>query len=129
MYFSIPELYPPQVEVSTRLAMMKFKLSPLNPSSILFLHPTGGVKYLVRDAHSVLFRGVSLMVVPVLSLGVNLSEKVRQKVSQGCERVILIHISSIYFWTSLNTIIFDNMGELGEQKYLYVFKTSPIISF
>ena len=66
--FSINELYPPQLAVLARLAMMKFKASPLHPSSILFVHPTGGGKSLVRDIHSVLFRGVSLTVVPVFSV-------------------------------------------------------------
>ena len=53
--FGIPDLYPHQLFVLTRLAMMKFKSSPLKPSSILFVHPTGGGKSLVRDLHSVLF--------------------------------------------------------------------------
>ena len=93
--FAINQLHPPQIDVLTRLAMMKFKASLLKPSSILFVHPTGGGKSLVRDVHSVLFRGVSLTVVPVLSLGADLSEKVRQKASQGCGRVISIHLDEI----------------------------------
>ena len=80
-FFNIPTLYPVQVAVLTRLVMMKFRDSPLKPSSVLFVHPTGGGKSLVRDVHSVLFRGVSLTVVPMLSLGVDLSMKVREKAS------------------------------------------------
>ena len=38
---------------------------------------TGGGKSLVRDVHSILFRGVSLTIVPVLSLGADLSIKVK----------------------------------------------------
>ena len=74
--FGIPMLYPPHVVVLKRLAMMKFRDSPLKPSSLIFVHPTGGGKSLVRDVHSVLFRGVSLTIVPVLSLGADLSIKV-----------------------------------------------------
>ena len=51
--FSIPTLYPAQIAALTRLAMMKFRNSPLKPSSVLFVHPTGGCKSLVRDVHSV----------------------------------------------------------------------------
>ena len=66
--FVIPTLFPPQVTVLTPLAVMKFRDSPLKPSSVLFVHPTGGGNLLVRDVHSPLFRGVSLTIVPVLSL-------------------------------------------------------------
>ena len=83
------------MDVLTRLALMKFKESPLKPSSLLFVHPTGGGKSLVRDVHSTLFRGVSLTIVPVLSLGANLSLKVREKASQGCGRVVSIHLDEI----------------------------------
>lgn len=75
--------------------MMKFKSSILKPSSILFVHPTGGGKHLVRDVHSVLFHSVSLTVMSVLSLGVYLLEKVRQRAPQGRGRVILIHLDDI----------------------------------
>ena len=74
---------------------MKFKASPLKPSSLLFVHPTGGGKSLVRDVHSTLFRGVSLNIVPVLSLGADLSLKVREKASQGCGCVVSIHLDEI----------------------------------
>ena len=65
--FSIHPLYPAQVDVLSRLALMKFKDSPLKLSSALFVHPTGGGKSLVCDVHSVLFRVVSLTIIPVLS--------------------------------------------------------------
>ena len=74
--FGIPMLYPPQVVVLKCLAMMKFRDSLLKPSSLLFVHPTGGGKLLVRDVHYVLFGGVSLTIVPVSSLGADLSIKV-----------------------------------------------------
>ena len=71
------------MEFLTRLALMKFKDSQFKPLSVLFIHPTGVGKSLLRDVHSVLFRGVSSTIVPVLSLGADLCQKVRQKESQG----------------------------------------------
>ena len=93
--FSISTLYPAHVAVLTHLAMTKFRNSPLKPLSVLFVHPTGGGKLLVRDVHSVLFRGMSLTVVPVLSLGEDLSMKVQQKALQGCGRVVSIHLDEV----------------------------------
>ena len=93
--FGIATLYPPQVDVLAHLALMKLKASPLRPSSVLFVYPTGGGKLLVRDVHSTLFRGVTLTIVPVLSLGAYLSLKVRQKTSQSCGRVLSIHLDKI----------------------------------
>ena len=75
--FSTPTLYPEQVDVLIRLALMQFKDSPIKPPFILFVHLTGGGKLLVRDVHSVLFPGISLTIVPVLSLGTDLSLNVR----------------------------------------------------
>ena len=49
----------------------------------------------MKDAHSVLFHGVSLTVVPGLSLGAGLFAEVRQKASQGCGRVSLIYLDEI----------------------------------
>ena len=50
---------------------------------------------LVRDVHPTLFRGVSLTIVPVLSLGADFSLKVRHKASQGCGRVVSIHLNEM----------------------------------
>ena len=60
---------------------------------------------LVQDVHSTLFRGVSLATVPVLSLGADFSLKVRQKVSQGCIRVVSIHLDEIQNITDAKRII------------------------
>ena len=93
--FNTLDLYPDQVRVLERLAMMKFKLSSVHPAPILFVQPTGGGKSLVRDVHSVLCRGVSLTIVPVLSLGADQRKKVIDKVSQCCGRIISIHVDEI----------------------------------
>ena len=91
--FGTNPLYPAQLDVLVRLALMKFKSSTFKPSPVVFVHLTGGGKLLVRDVHSVLFRGVSLTIIPVLSLGADLAEKVKQKASQTCGRIISIHLN------------------------------------
>ena len=79
--FGIPSLYPAPLDVLTRIAMMKFKSLHHKFAPVLFVYPTGGRKSLVRDVHSVLFRGVSFTIVQVLLLGADLSIKVKQKES------------------------------------------------
>ena len=79
--FGIPSLYSAQLDVLTRIAMMKFKSLHHKFAPVLFVYPTGGRKSLVRDVHSVLFRGVSFTIVQVLLLGADLSIKVKQKES------------------------------------------------
>jgi len=88
--FGIPSLYPAQLNILTRLVMMKFKSSHHKPAPVLLVYPMGGGKSLVQDNHSVLFRTISLTIVPVLSLGADFSIKVKQKASQACGRVIYI---------------------------------------
>ena len=78
--FDIKHLYPVQLDMLARIAMMKFKLSSYKTSPLLFVHPTGSGKSLARDVRSVIFRGVSLTIVPALSLGADLAVNIRQKV-------------------------------------------------
>jgi len=120
--FGIPELYPPQLAVLNRLAMMKFKSFPLHPSSILFVHPTRGGISLVRDVRSLLIRGVPLMVVHVLSIGADLSAKVMQRASQRCGRIISIHLDEIQNITDAGRII-DSIKSLpnNTQKTVMIF--------
>ena len=103
---------------------MKFRDSPLKPSSVLFVHLTGGGNVLVHDVHSALFRGVSLTILPVLSLGVDLSIKVRQKASQGCGRVLSIHLDGIKNATNAKQII-DSIESLSidTQKTIMLFSS------
>ena len=74
--FNTPTLYPDQLQVLERLALMKFKLSSIQPSPVIFIQPTGGGKSLIRDVHYVLLCGVSLMIVPIFSLDVDQKRKV-----------------------------------------------------
>ena len=84
--FNVPSLYDAQADVLERLALMRFTKSPIKPSSVLLIHPTGGGKSLVRDVYSVLFRGVTLTIVPILSLGSDQKVKLKKKAQQshGC---------------------------------------------
>ena len=74
--FGIAHLYPAQLDGLEWLCMMRFKNSEVASSSLLFIQPTGGGKLLVRDVFSVMFRGASLTVVPILSLGANQKQKI-----------------------------------------------------
>ena len=126
--FGINPLYPAQLDVLARLAMMKFKLSSNKPSPLLFVHPTGGGKSLVRDVHSVLFRGVSLTIVPVLSLGADLAAKVRQKASQACGRVISIHLDEITNPSDASSVIESTLGlPMNTNKTIMLFASPQAI--
>ena len=59
---AVPSVYQDQMDVLISLTMMKFRESSTNPAPLLFVKATGCGKYLVRDVHSVMFRGVSLTV-------------------------------------------------------------------
>ena len=102
--------------------MIKFKSSTQQPSPVLFVQPKGGGQSLVRDVRSVLFRGVSLTIVPVLALGVDLLVKVRQNASQACGRIISIHLDEIQNHTHAQEII-DNTLSLpfGTRKMVMLF--------
>ena len=101
---------------------MKFCDSPLKPLSVLFVHSTSGGKSLVRDVHPVLFRGVSLTFVSVLSLGADLSMKVQQKSLQGCGQVVSIHLDKVRS-VAVGKKIIDSMESLplDTQKTIILF--------
>ena len=73
--FATHGVYPDQMRVLERLVMMKFKLSSIKPAPVLYVKVTGVGKSLVRDVHSVLCQGFSLIIVPVLSLGADQCRK------------------------------------------------------
>lgn len=82
--------------------MMNFKLSLVHPAPELFLQPIGGGILLVCDIHSVLCRGVSLTIVPVLSLCADQRKQLIDSVSQSCGRIISTHSDEIKNTTSVN---------------------------
>jgi len=123
--FGISPLYPAQLDVLAQLAMMQFKLSSCKPSPLLFVHQTGGGKSLVRDVYSVLFRGVSLTIVPVLFLGADLTVKVRDKVSQARGRVISIHLDEITDERDASSIVRSTLALLNDTKKTIMLFASP----
>ena len=115
--FCISSLYPAQLNVLEILTMMQFKLS----TPLLFVRPTGGGKSLVRDVYSVLFRGVSLTIVPVLSLGSDLAVNVWDKSSHStCGCVISIHLEEITNESDVSSIIRSTLALPNDKKDSYV---------
>ena len=94
--FGVSTLYKEQMEVLLKLAMMKFRESSIVPAPVLFVKATGGGKSLVRDIHSVMFRGVSLSIVPLLALGADQTSNVRKKSIQTSGDVLAVHLDEIH---------------------------------
>ena len=84
---------------------MKFKLSSIKHAPVLFVKPYGDGKLLVRDVHSTLCQGVSLTIVPILSLSADQRKKVTDKANQSCGRIISIHLDEIKDRNIANEII------------------------
>ena len=74
------------------MEMMKFRESPTVPAPILFVKATGGGKYLVRNIHLVMFRGVSLTIVPLIALGANQTSKVSNTSIQTFGDVLAVYL-------------------------------------
>jgi hypothetical protein len=71
-----------QVQIISHLSIMK-KLGSTSicPGVILLLRPTGGGKSSVCGVYSIICTGVSLAVTPLLSLGADQTQKIRQNAS------------------------------------------------
>ena len=93
--FSADLLHDDQLEKSERLVLMKFKQSPVKPAPLLFVKATGGGKSMVRDVHSVMFRAVSLTIVPILSLGADQCMKMNSRAKQTSDDVVAIHLDEV----------------------------------
>ena len=76
--------------------MMKFRDSLAIPTPLLFVKATGGGRSLVRYIHSVIFHGSSLIIVPLLALGVDQTSKVCTKSIQTSGDVLAIHLDEIH---------------------------------
>ena len=61
----------------------------------------------MRDVYSVLFRGVTLTIVPILSLGFNQKVKLQKKAVQSYGRIIPIHLDEILDIAKAKLIIAD----------------------
>lgn len=91
----IASSHPQQAEVLIRLFLMKIRHSPMKPAPLLFVKPTGGGKSLARDLHAVMFRGTTLTIAPILALGSDQAEKVRQKAMQTSGDVLSLRIDEV----------------------------------
>ena len=119
--FGVHLLYEAQPNVLERLCLMHFKNLQINPSSILFIQPTGGRKSLVRYVYSAIFRGVSLTIVPILSIGADQKEKINIKAVQTVGRIISIQIDKIS-----DMMIIKGIIELpGDTTKMILLFTSP----
>jgi hypothetical protein len=74
-----------QLEVRRHLARMSHPEHPLQPGSTMVIMPTGYGKSGIRDAHAIIQGGFAGTLVPLLSLGIDQSEKMIpfSKVSSG----------------------------------------------
>ena len=85
--------YPFQSRIRRTLAAMSHSQHHLSKASILLVALTGDGKSSVRDAHAFITGGVTLTIVPLLSLGVDQSEKVKQYPSNKEKGIInTIHL-------------------------------------
>ena len=108
---------------------MRFTTSDIKPSSLLFIHPTGGGKSLVRDVYSVIFRGVSLCIVPILSLGSDQKVKINIKANQNYGRIIPIHIDEIRDVTQALAFIKEILGlPIDTTKTIILFASPQSIT-
>ena len=92
----VRELYNEQIDVLVRLAMMKVMDVTHIPAPIFFVKETGGGKSLVRDIHSVIFRGVLLTILPLLALGAEQSSKVLLKATQTSGDVLPVYLDEVH---------------------------------
>ena len=123
--FNLLSLYDAQANVLERLALMRFVSSPIKPSSVLLIHPTGGGKSLVRDVYSVLFRGVTLTIVPILSLGSDQKVKLKKKARQSYGRIIPIHLDEIRDIAQAKMLIADILKLPSDTTKSIVIFASP----
>ena len=104
---------------------MNFKWLSINPAYILFFQPTGGIILLVHDVHSVLYRGVLLRIVPVLSIGADQHKKVIDKARQSFGQIISIYFDEIKNTDAANEIIKCTLLLLDDTKKTVLLFSSP----
>ena len=75
-------------------------------STILLVRPTGNGKSLVRDAVAVQLRGVTLTVVPLLTLGSDQTEKIKRRISgTRVKNVFVYHLDAMRDTESLTKLL------------------------
>jgi superfamily II DNA helicase RecQ len=72
------EPYDVQILIRRHLQRMSHSLHCQVPAPILFIWPTGGGKSLVRDLHAIILGGFTITIVPLLSVGIDQSTKLKR---------------------------------------------------
>ena len=123
--FSISALYKEQMDVLVKSALMKFRDSSVAPAPPLFVKATGGGKSLVRDIHSVMFRGVSLAIVPLLALGADQTSKVSSKSIHTSGDVLAVHLDKIYNASDQHPLVNSILALLFYTRKTIMIFSSP----
>ena len=84
-----------QLEILSQLSFMKKIDTSIYPGAVLLVRPTGGGKSSVRDVYSVMCAGVSLTITPLLSLGADQTQKIRQNASTNGGPVHAYHLDEL----------------------------------
>ena len=122
--FAVTTLYKEQMDVLVKLALMKFRESSVVPAPLLFVKATGGGKSLVRDIHSVMFRGVSLTIVPLLALGADQTSKVITKTIQTSGDVLAVHLDEIHNMSDQQRLVESILAlPLATRKTIMIFSS------
>ena len=123
--FSADLLHDDQHEILERLALMKFKQSPVKPAPLLFVKATGGGKSMVRDVHSVIFQAVLLTIVPTLSLVADQCIRINSRAKQTSGNNVTIHLDEVRSPHQASHIIEKIQSYLMDTKKTAIFFSSP----
>lgn len=97
------------------------KILENDKGTILVVRPTGQGKSLVRDAVALALRGVTLMVVPLFTLGSDQLEKIRKKIVNKQEQNVFIYHLDEFQGTLLFTPLIDSLKSLSEKTSSMTF--------
>ena len=84
-----------QLQIICHLSLMKTIDASICPGAVLLVRPTGGGKSSIRDVYSVMCAGVSLTITPLLSLGADQTQKIRQNTSINGGPVHAYHLDEL----------------------------------
>ena len=89
--------------------------------TILLVRPTGNEKSIVRDAVAVDLRGVTLTVIPLLSLGSDQTEKIKKSTSAtGVKNIFVYHLDEMRDTESLTKLL-ESLSNLSENTPMSIF--------
>ena len=89
--------------------------------TILLVRPTGNRKLIVKDAVAVGLRGVTLTVIPLLTLGNNQTEKIKKRISAtGVKNIFVYHLDEMRDTESLTKLL-ELLSNLSENTPMTIF--------